>query len=138
MTGCQYIVTYASCGCHEPVGKSSVTGGVEKPSVSLVIQVVDTSGPGFWIRVVGAAVCDDSNGGDHPCDFPTTDHGEAGETKILRVMGDTVGREGARGGGDAVGGHKHWPSTGDGSIVGGPTTTLGGLRSAHGKPAMRG
>ena len=31
------------------------------------------------------------------------------------------------GGGDAVGGHLHRPSAGNGSTVGGPTTTTGGL-----------
>ena len=46
-------------------------------------------------------------------------------------MGDTGCQGGAMGGGDADDGHVNRRLEGDSSTVGGPTTTLGGLRGGN-------
>ena len=114
-----------------PVGKSVVTRGGGKPGVIIFLQGGDAGGPSVWIGFLGAVERDDEYGGEHPCGVPTPDHRLLGKTKIRPFMGDTGGRGCSMGGGGEVGGHIHRPLSGDGSTVGGPMTTIGGLHMGN-------
>ena len=115
-----------------PVGKAADVGGGGKMDVRLILQGSDSGGPAVWIGFRSAVRSDHKDGGEHQCGVTTSYNREAGNMSIQKVMGDTGGHGGDTDRGDEVRGHLHRPQKGDGSTVGGPMTTPGGLRMGKG------
>ena len=113
------------------VGKDAAMGGYRQTGVSLVLTGGDTGCSAVWSVFMGAVGHDYEEGREYPCGVPTLYHREAGKMAGQRYMRYTCRQEGDIGIGDAVGGNVQILSASEGSTVGGPTNTLGGLHTVN-------